>query len=155
MRKLLLLLLICLGSPLWAELRFKQIGAPVVSESGVLSCWLVEGGVPSPAMAIKIVGVGEAGECNVLLDATGVKLLQELCQKAAADRSRLSKGQIVLIGSIPSAENKLDVAILRPDASVIKMVVAHEGQKEKKFLLTTANAQQLSKLLDQALKSIS
>lgn len=150
-RLLLFLLLLC--TPLTAELRFKQIGKAVVSESGVLSCWLVEGGAPSPAVAIKLVNVGKAGETNVVLDAAGLKQLKQLSQQAVADKSKLTKGQIVLVGSIPSGENKIDVVVLRPDVSVVKALVAHEGEKEATFTLIPATQRELAKLLDKALQS--
>ena len=151
---LLLLLLLLASAPLWSEVKFTQIGAPLASTSGVLSCWLVEGGNPSRAVVIKVTGLTAKGESNVALGPNELVRLREACDRAKANKTRLKKGQIVLLESIPSGENKLDVALVRPDASVLAVLVAHEGQKEHTFMLEAGNRQALGKLLDKALKTL-
>ena len=145
-----LLLLTTAGS---ATLSFKEIGS-ISNDSGTFSIWLVRGGTPDPAAALKFRNTGKEGESNIIVLGSHIAQLKELCQKSLAYSERLTKGQIVLIGSIPSGDNKLDVAIINVEGATIRLLVAHDGKHEHNFVLNKNNSTALYRLFDKAIQKL-
>jgi len=144
---LLFALLLLAGRPVCAELRFTELGT-ISGEPGILSVYLVEGGTPSPAAAVKIREVGKVGESNVLVGPVELTRLKDLCAQAVRYQDKVAKGQVVLLGSIPSANNKLDVAVVNYGGVRVAVLVAHEDDKEHTLVLNRSNAAALSKLIE-------
>ena len=135
-----------------AQLRFKQIGAPLASASSVLSLWLVEGDTLERCVAIKVQETGKSGESNVVLDSQGLARVKELSAQAMAHTKPLEGNEIVLIGSVPAkiapGETKIDVAVVRYQGQKVRVLVAHEGAKEHSFLLDGRSQRELASLLE-------
>ena len=101
-------------------------------------------------VAIKISGVGKAGEANVLLTRTQIKDLKALCRKAFAYREPLKEGQIEILGTFVVYDTRLEVVVLRSHGTVARCLVAHEKDKEQTFFMEESQEGALNRLLDDA-----
>jgi hypothetical protein len=137
----------------WSEVQYRRVGATLASSDAALSCWLVEGEPTlGRGIVVKISGVGKEGECNVLLSREQLKELKTLCKKAMSYREPMRDGQITILGTLNSYENRLEVAVLRTAGLTVRVLVAHEKDKrEQGFQIESVQEGSLYRLLDESL----
>lgn len=151
--KTLCFLLLALTSPAWAD-TYQKVGAGLVNGEGAISCWLVDSHALGRGIVVKISGVGKEGEANVLLSRDQLKELKSLCKKALSYRETLKDGQIEILGSFPSYENRLEVVVLRSNGVNVRCLVAHEKGVEQGFIMESFQEASLNRLFDDAMAAL-
>lgn len=154
MRRTLCVLLLVLGTSTltsWAEVRYRQLGAAILSHETALSCWLVEGPPFGRAVALKMVSLGRDGECHIVLDRAQLKELQRLFRQTASARPKLQDGEIAVLGSVTSLESRIEGAVVRAGGVTARCLVLHESpEKEQRFVIEAFQEASVFRLLEQA-----
>lgn len=130
------------------------MGAGLVNGEGAISCWLVESQTIERGIVVKISGVGKVGESNILLDRDQLKELKALCKKASNYREPLKDGQIEVLGTLHSYDNRLEVVVLRSSGVTVRCLVAHEKDQEHSYLMESFQEASLYRLLDDAMAAL-
>ncbi len=140
-----------LSGPVVSEVQVQRIGPAIMSELGTISCWLVQGEPVGRGVAVKIQGVKQPGEANILLDRNQLKELKALCKKALNYREKLQDGEIVVLGSLTSFESTLEAAVIRAGGMTARCLIVKEKDQEHTFVLENFQQTSLNRLLDQSM----